>query len=78
MRTNYNTINKLLDNPSEISEVISNPGKYGVDFWNELSNKHKSYIAFAAAACLVMYGIYLNRQEEEPMLEKDSIKGELQ
>lgn len=64
MNTKYDSINNLLKNPSDISEVISNPGKFGLDFWNELSNKEKSYLSFAAAAGLVMYGIYLNRQKD--------------
>lgn len=63
MATKYNTINNLLKNPSDISEVISNPGKFGLDFWEELSNKEKSYIAYAAAAGLAMYGVFLSRQK---------------
>jgi hypothetical protein len=62
MQTNYQTINKLLDDPSEISEVMKNPQKYGMDFWNELSNQHKSYLMIAAGAGLFMYGVYLSRQ----------------
>lgn len=64
MDTKYNTLNNLLKNPSDISEVVSNPGKFGMDFWEELSNKERSYLAFAAAAGLVMYGIYLNKQKD--------------
>lgn len=62
MKTKYETINNLLQNPSDISEVMSNPAQFGMDFWNELTNKDKQYIAFAAAAGLAMYGIYLGRQ----------------
>jgi hypothetical protein len=64
MATKYNTINNLLQNPSDISEVVSNPGKFGLDFWNELSNKERSYMAFAAAAGIALYGIYLSRQKD--------------
>lgn len=64
MNTKYDSINNLLQNPSDISEVISNPGKFGLDFWNELSNKEKSYLSYAAAAGLIMYGVYLSRQRD--------------
>lgn len=64
MRTSYQTINNLLDDPAQISEVVKNPQQFGMDFWNELSSQHKSYIAMAAGAALVMYGIYLNRQTD--------------
>lgn len=78
MKTNYKTLDNLLKNPSEISEVIQNPQKYGMDFWNELSDKHKSYLVFAAAAGLLMYGIYLNRQSSKYSLEEHGSKPDLQ
>ena len=53
----------ILQNPDEIGKLMSNPGKYGLDFYNGLSNQNKQYIAFAAAAGLVIYGLYLNRQK---------------
>ena len=64
MQTKYKTLNKVLQNPSEISEIMKDPAKYGMDFWNELSHKEQSYIVLAAAAGLAMYGIYLGRQTE--------------
>ncbi|MFD2512287.1 hypothetical protein ACFSRY_00295 [Pontibacter locisalis] len=78
MKTNYKTIDNLIDNPSEISEVIKNPQKYGMDFWDELSEQHKSYVVFAAAAGLLMYGLYLYRQGSQMGLEENNTnQGEL-
>ena len=53
----------ILKDPDEANKLLSNPGKYGLDFYNGLSNQNKQYIAFAAAAGLVIYGLYLNRQK---------------
>ena len=64
MKTKYETLNKLIENPSAISEIVNDPARFGLDFWNELTPMEKRNIAFAAAAGLVMYGIYLGRQKE--------------
>ena len=61
--TSSKSIGDLLKNPEEIGKLMSNPGKYGLDIYNGLSNQNKQYLAFAAAAGLVAYGIYLNRQK---------------
>lgn len=65
METRYNTLNKVLNDPSEIGEIMKDPGKFGLDFWNELSNKERSYIAFAAGAGLILYGIFISRQQDK-------------
>lgn len=62
MKIKNKTISNLLQNPSDIAEIMSNPSKFGLDFWNDLSNNDKRNVAFAAAAGLVMYGIFLGRQ----------------
>lgn len=70
MKTKYNTINNLLENPGDISEIMKNPSQFGMDFWNELSNTDKRNLAFAAAAGLVMYGIYLGRQDDNYTIQQ--------
>lgn len=57
------TLKTLLQDPSEIEALISNPGKYGLDFYKSLSSKNQQYIVFAAAAGLIAYGIYLGKQK---------------
>jgi hypothetical protein len=63
MRTNQKTgmLDNLLKNPSEILNVIKNPGKYGMDVFNDLSTQQKQYVLYAAGAGLILYGIYLGR-----------------
>ncbi|MHC2992667.1 hypothetical protein OB13_14145 [Pontibacter sp. HJ8] len=63
MTTNQKTgaLNNLLKNPSEILGVIKNPGRYGMDIFNDLTTKQKQYVLYAAGAGLIMYGIYLGR-----------------
>ncbi|WP_187261956.1 hypothetical protein [Pontibacter beigongshangensis] len=55
-------LSSLLQNPSEILEIAKNPGKYGLDTFRSLSNQQKQYVAFAAAAGLVIYGFMVNRK----------------
>lgn len=57
------SIADILKDPSEIGKLLSNPGKYGLDFYNGLSAQNKQYIAFAAAAGLVVYGLSLSRKK---------------
>jgi hypothetical protein len=78
MKTNYKTIDKLLENPSEISEVMKDPAKYGKDFWYELSDQHKSYVMLAAGAGLLMYGLYLRNQGNQESIEGYSSKEQLE
>jgi hypothetical protein len=56
------TLRDLFRNPSQIIGIITNPGKNGVDFIKSLSNNDKQYLAFAAGAGLIIYGIILNRR----------------
>ncbi|GAA4295268.1 hypothetical protein [Nibribacter koreensis] len=51
----------LIQNPSEISAIISDPAESGVKFYQSLHNKDKSYVAFAAGVGLLAYGLYLSR-----------------
>ncbi|RDV14590.1 hypothetical protein DXT99_14230 [Pontibacter diazotrophicus] len=53
----------ILKDPSEIELLMQNPGKYGMDLYKGLSVKDKQYVAFAAAAGFIAYGIYLSRQK---------------
>jgi hypothetical protein len=57
------TFRDLLKDPSQIFGIITNPRKNGVDFIKSLSNKDKQYLAFAAGAGLIIYGIILNRKD---------------
>lgn len=57
------SLKSLLQDPSEIEALITNPSKYGIDFYKSLSTKNQQYIVFAAAAGLIAYGIYLNKQK---------------
>lgn len=57
------SLGNILKNPSEIESLMQNPGKYGMDFYKDLSVKDKQYVAFAAAAGFIAYGIYLSRQK---------------
>ncbi|WP_192820422.1 hypothetical protein [Rufibacter sp. LB8] len=51
----------LIQNPSEISAIISNPAESGMEFYQALPNKDKSYVAIAAGLGLLAYGFYLGR-----------------
>ncbi len=55
-------ISNLLNNPSEILNIAKNPGKFGMDFYNSLSNKNKQYIAYAAGVGLIIYGYTLSKK----------------
>jgi hypothetical protein len=66
MTTMENTLEEkslahLIQNPHELSAIISDPGKAGLEFYWSLRNKDKSYVAFAAGIGLLAYGIYLSR-----------------
>jgi hypothetical protein len=56
------TLRGLFSNPSELLGIITNPGINGVNYFKSLSGKDKQYLAFAAAAGFIMYGIFLNRK----------------
>ncbi|MFB9862289.1 hypothetical protein [Rufibacter immobilis] len=55
----------LIENPSEISAIISDPAESGVKFYQALSNKDKQYVAFAAGIGLIAYGLFLNRSSKK-------------
>ncbi|MEJ8756911.1 hypothetical protein WG947_07895 [Pontibacter sp. H259] len=56
------SIMSLVQNPSQLADILKDPAKHGLDFYNGLSVKEKQYILFAAAAGLLGYAIYLGRQ----------------
>jgi len=58
-----NMLKDLLKNPRDLMNVARNPGKYAMDFYKSLSVQQKQYVAFAAGAGLILYGVYLNRQK---------------
>lgn len=63
--TEPKALTDLIENPSEISAIISDPADSGVKFYQSLSNKDKQYVAFAAGLGLIGYGIYLNRMSKK-------------
>ncbi|WP_242917768.1 hypothetical protein [Pontibacter liquoris] len=56
------SIKSLFQNPSHLTDILKDPSKKGLEFYNGLSVKEQQYIVFAAAAGLIAYGIYLNRK----------------
>lgn len=66
MKTNMssNPLNDLINNPSEIFNVVKNPGKYGMDVYKGLDTKQQQYVLFAAGAALIGYGIYLGMNKK--------------
>lgn len=59
------TLTDLIENPAEISAIISDPADSGVKFYQALPNKDKQYVAFAAGFGLIAYGLYLNRTSKK-------------
>lgn len=57
-----NSLVNLFKNPSQLMAIVSNPGKSGLDFYRGLGNKEKQYIAIAAGAGLIIYGLTLNKK----------------
>jgi hypothetical protein len=58
-----NNLSNLFSNPSVLIDAFKNPGKFGLDFYNSLSNKNKQYLAYAAGAGFIIYGITLGRKK---------------
>lgn len=56
------SLKSLMQDPSQLADIMKDPAKTGLDFYNGLSTKEKQYILFAAAAGLIGYAIYLGRQ----------------
>jgi len=56
------SIMNLVQNPSQLADILKDPGKHGLDFYNGLSVKEKQYILLAAGVGLIGYAIYLGRQ----------------
>ncbi|MBC5773026.1 hypothetical protein H8S95_03035 [Pontibacter sp. KCTC 32443] len=56
------SLQSLIHNPSQLADIIKDPARHGLDFYNGLSVKEKQYILFAAAAGLIGYAIYLGKQ----------------
>ncbi|TXK50533.1 hypothetical protein FVR03_04950 [Pontibacter qinzhouensis] len=62
MENNNNmSLSNMLKNPGDLLEIARNPGKFGLDTFKSLSNQQKQYVAFAAAAGLLIYGYMVNR-----------------
>lgn len=62
MNEAMNTLEGLVKNPSQIADILKDPGRHGLDFYNGLSNKQKQYVLLAAGVGLIAYAIYLGRQ----------------
>lgn len=58
---NTESLKNLVQDPSQITEIINDPGK-GVKFFQRLSMKEQQYLIFAAGAGLIAYGIYLGKK----------------
>ncbi|RIJ34303.1 hypothetical protein [Pontibacter oryzae] len=56
------TLKSLIQNPNDLAEILKDPAKGGIDFFNGLSTREKQYVIFAAAAGLAIYGIYIGRK----------------
>jgi hypothetical protein len=63
MENNQETkaLSDLIENPAELSAIITNPADSGMKFYKALHNKDKQYVAFAAGIGLIAYGLFLNR-----------------
>lgn len=59
-----NTLEGLVKNPSQLADILKDPGTHGLDFYNGLSNKQKQYVLLAAGLGLIAYAIYLGRQSD--------------
>ncbi|WP_347159435.1 hypothetical protein [Pontibacter chitinilyticus] len=60
--SNTPSFKKLLQNPSQVTDILQNPGKKGLEFFQNLTPKEQQYILFAGAAGLLAYGIYVGRK----------------
>jgi len=56
------SLKKMLQDPSQLVDVMNDPGKKGLELYNNLPVKEQQYLVFAAAAGLICYGIYLGRK----------------
>lgn len=54
----------LLQNPSELTDILEDPGKNGLAFYSGLSAKEKQYVIFTAAAGLLLYGLYIGWRKD--------------
>ncbi|MBC5991987.1 hypothetical protein [Pontibacter cellulosilyticus] len=66
-----NTLEGLVKNPSQIADILKDPGKHGLDFYNGLSNRQKQYVLLAAGIGLVAFAIYTGRQPDYHEEEND-------
>ena len=66
-----NTLEGLVKNPSQIADILKDPGKHGLDFYNGLSNRQKQYVLLAAGIGLVAYALYVGRQPDYHEEEND-------
>ena len=53
----------LVTKPDNIHKAFEDPGKFGMEVYNKLTNKQKQYLAFAAGAGLIGYGIFLGKKK---------------
>ncbi len=53
----------MLTEPDNIHRAFEDPANFGKEVYNSLDNKQKQYLAFAAGAGLIAYGIYLGKQK---------------
>lgn len=59
-----NTIEGLVKDPSKLADILKDPGRHGLDFYNGLSNRQKQYVLLAAGIGLIAYAIYVGRQSD--------------
>ena len=53
----------LFANPSTITEITKNPGKYAMNLYNSLSTRNKQYIVYGAGIGLLIYGYTLKNKK---------------
>lgn len=69
-----NTLEGLVKDPSRLADIIKDPGRHGLDFYNGLSNRQKQYVLLAAGIGLVAYALYVGRQPDYDLVEEENAK----
>lgn len=56
------TLKNLVDEPSQVKDIINDPTEKGLSFYQDLPVKQKQILLCAAAAGLVGYSIYIGKK----------------
>lgn len=60
---NRSSLVNMLTDPDNIHRAFEDPTNFGKEIYQALDIKQKQYLAFAAGAGLIAYGIYLGKQK---------------